>query len=74
MGTGWLIYWSNIQPEFRQMWIELQRDLTKLSTNSRQLFADRSSHFMNFDQPDLIISAIRQMLDDSYKTASLRIR
>ena len=61
-------WWPDMPPDidkvkFRQMWLDLQADLTKLSTNSRQLFADHSSHFMNFDQPDLIIDAIRQMVE-----------
>ena len=49
--------------KFRQMWLELQSDLMKLSTNSRHFFADHSSHFMNFDQPDLIIDAVRQIVE-----------
>ena len=64
-GPSW---WPDMPPDidptkFRTMWLELQADLTKLSTNSRQLFADRGSHFMNFDQPDLITGAIHQMVE-----------
>lgn len=64
-GSTW---WPDMPPDinpakFRQMWLELQADLTKLSTSNRQLFADHSSHFMNFDQPELIIDAIRQMVE-----------
>lgn len=50
------------QAKFRQMWLHLQADLTKLSTNSRQIFADQSSHFIQFDQPELVIEAVRQVL------------
>ena len=54
---------TNVDPtRFRKMWLKFQSDLMKLSTNSRQVFADRSSHFMNFDQPELIVEAIRQMI------------
>jgi pimeloyl-ACP methyl ester carboxylesterase len=61
------IWWpdmpSNVDPKhFRKMWLKFQSDLTKLSTNSRQVFADRSSHFINFDQPELISEAIREMI------------
>ena len=49
--------------KFRRMWLDLQTDLTKLSTNSRQVFADRSGHFIQFDQPALIIEAIRQTVE-----------
>lgn len=62
------------QLKFHQMWLKLQTDLTRLSTNRRQLFADRSSHFINFDQPELINSAILQMLDQHRKGASPTLR
>ena len=62
------VWWPDLPPDvdasqFRQMWLELQRDLTKLSTNSTQVFADKSSHFMQFDQPELIVDAIRQVIE-----------
>lgn len=61
------IWWpdmpANVDPtRFRRMWLKFQSDLTKLSTNSHQIFADRSSHFINFDQPELIIEAVQQMI------------
>ena len=49
--------------KFRRMWLDLQQDLTKLSSNSRQVFADQSSHFIQFDQPALVIEAIRQTIE-----------
>ncbi|MEQ1794791.1 MAG: alpha/beta hydrolase [Nitrospira sp.] len=62
--TWWPDLPPNIDPaKFREVWLELQADLTKLSTNSRQVFADRSSHFINFDQPEIIVNAVRQLLD-----------
>ena len=45
------------------MWLRLQSQLTTLSTESRQVFADHSSHFVNFDQPEVIVAAVRQMID-----------
>lgn len=49
--------------KFRRMWLDLQQDLTKLSSNSRQVFADQSSHFIQFDQPELVITAIRRLVE-----------
>lgn len=62
------VWWPDMpgqvnQAKFRKMWLELQQDLTKLSSNSRQVLADQSSHFIQFDQPDLIVGAIRQLID-----------
>lgn len=50
---------------FRHMWLNLQADLLKLSTNSRQVFADKSTHFVNFDQPEIIVEQVRQLIEFS---------
>jgi pimeloyl-ACP methyl ester carboxylesterase len=61
-------WWPDLPPNldpvaFREMWLRLQSQLTTLSTESRQVFADHSSHFVNFDQPEVIVAAVRQMID-----------
>ena len=43
-------------------WLALQKDLVGLSTNSTQVIATRSGHAIQLDQPDLVITAIRQVL------------
>lgn len=55
--------------KFRKMWLELQQELTKLSSNSRQVFADQSSHFVQFDQPEIVIDAIRRMVNTTLQTS-----
>jgi len=62
------IWWPDSPAEvdgtqFKQMWLELQQKLTTLSTHNTQLFADKSSHFMQFDQPDLIVDAVRRIVE-----------
>ena len=61
-------WWPDLPPDidpakFREMWLHFQTDLTTLSTNSRQVFADRSSHFIQFDQPELVVETVRQMIE-----------
>ncbi|MBE0669816.1 MAG: alpha/beta hydrolase [Anaerolineales bacterium] len=46
-----------------QVWQELQADLAKLSSNSRLLIAEKSGHGIQVDQPELVIDAIRQMVE-----------
>ena len=41
------------------LWQELQADLARLSTNSQHVVATKSGHFIQQDQPHLIIDAIR---------------
>ncbi len=43
-------------------WLTLQKDLVSLSTNSTQIIATRSGHYIELDQPDLVIAAIKQVL------------
>lgn len=68
------VWWPDMpgqvnQTKFRKMWLDLQQELTKLSSTSRQVFADQSSHFIQFDQPALVIDAIRQMVSTSRRTS-----
>jgi hypothetical protein len=45
-----------------QEWQALQRDLAGLSTNSEHIIAIHSGHYIQLDQPDLVIVAIKQVL------------
>ena len=51
--------------ENQQIWQELQTEqseLTALSSASTQIIADQSGHYIQLDQPDLVIGAIRQVV------------
>ncbi len=62
--TWWPDMPQDVDPSrFRHMWLNLQADLLKLSTNSRQVFADRSTHFANLDQPEMIVEQVRQLIE-----------
>lgn len=41
----------------------MQTELTMLSSDSKQIIAEESGHFIQLDQPDLVINAIREMID-----------
>ena len=45
-----------------------QARLLPLSSNSKQIFARHSSEYIQFDEPDTVISAIREVYDQSKKT------
>lgn len=40
----------------------LQKTLLSLSTNSKEMLADKSGHFVIIDQPDVVIDAINQVV------------
>jgi pimeloyl-ACP methyl ester carboxylesterase len=48
-----------------QRWQEIQLDLTKLSSNSQYIIAENSGHLIPLEQPDLIVSAVRQLVESA---------
>ncbi|HEY1296499.1 MAG TPA: alpha/beta hydrolase [Chloroflexota bacterium] len=44
-------------------WDRKQTDLLRLSSNSQHLFADRSGHNIQFDQPEAAVNAMVQMVE-----------
>ena len=44
-------------------WQRMQTEFLRLSSNSQQLFADRSGHNVEFDQPEAAVGAIEKMVD-----------
>jgi pimeloyl-ACP methyl ester carboxylesterase len=49
------------QVKFEQEWTKMQEDLAGLSSNRRQVIAEESGHYIQLDQPDLVIEAILEM-------------
>jgi pimeloyl-ACP methyl ester carboxylesterase len=46
-----------------QAWTELQVELARRSSSGRQIIAEKSGHYIQFDQSDLVIDAIRQVVE-----------
>jgi pimeloyl-ACP methyl ester carboxylesterase len=44
------------------VWQELQRDLSRLSSNSTHKVATKAGHFISVDEPQLVIDAIRKVM------------
>jgi pimeloyl-ACP methyl ester carboxylesterase len=52
--------------ENQQLWKEFQierSEFAALSSKSKQIIAERSGHFIQREQPDLVIDAIQEILD-----------
>lgn len=43
-----------------QTWKELQTELVGRSQNGKQIIAEKSGHYIQFDQPNLVLNTIRQ--------------
>ena len=53
---------SEIQTQLRDLWInELQGQLARLSTRGRQIVLKDSGHLIQFERPDAVISAVREV-------------
>jgi pimeloyl-ACP methyl ester carboxylesterase len=54
---------------FRQAWFDLQDDLATLSSNSQHIFAEESGHFIQDDQPELVIDAVQWVIEQVHGEA-----
>jgi pimeloyl-ACP methyl ester carboxylesterase len=50
-------------PDQDQDWQKMQTEMLQLSANSKQLFAEKSGHNVQFDQPEAAVGAIVQMVE-----------
>jgi pimeloyl-ACP methyl ester carboxylesterase len=48
--------------EAEKAWAELQAELARRSTNGQQIIARNSGHYIQFAEPRLVISSIRQLI------------
>jgi hypothetical protein len=57
----------SLAPKAYQLHLELQRELATRSPRGRHLIAEKSGHSIHQDQPDLVVNAIREVLEASKK-------
>jgi len=48
--------------KFRQVWLETQQDLAKLSPRSTHLICERCGHYIHRDDPELVVGTIEDLL------------
>jgi pimeloyl-ACP methyl ester carboxylesterase len=54
---------TTIGKEVAKIWMELQKDHLNLSTQSEHILANESGHYVQFDQPELVIEAIKSLVE-----------
>ncbi|MBM7602467.1 pimeloyl-ACP methyl ester carboxylesterase [Metabacillus crassostreae] len=47
----------------QDLWNEMQKDLLEISTNGELVIAKNSAHYIQNDEPEVVISAIRKLID-----------
>ena len=50
-------------PEFRAAWTDLQRKMAESFPGAQQIIAERSDHYIQFDEPELVVRAIREQVE-----------
>jgi pimeloyl-ACP methyl ester carboxylesterase len=56
-----------LAPKFEQIRQELQQDLVHRSPRGKQIIATRSGHFIQRDEPELVVNVIREVVDATRK-------
>ena len=64
-GTNEKMNLENMPKKIFNTKLEQQKSLLKLSTNSKQIMAKNSGHYIQFDEPDLVIETIRQLVENN---------
>lgn len=52
----------NLKNEMNTGWDKMQKDLLKLSTDSKQIEVPNSTHYINQDQPQAIVASIKELI------------
>jgi pimeloyl-ACP methyl ester carboxylesterase len=48
--------------EHDPLWLPAQQEMARLSSNAKLVVVDGSSHYIHWDQPALVVDAIRQVV------------
>jgi pimeloyl-ACP methyl ester carboxylesterase len=55
---------ADLNAKFNEIWLELQNELAQLSSNSTHIVSQESEHYIQEEQPDLVIDAILQVIEE----------
>jgi pimeloyl-ACP methyl ester carboxylesterase len=53
----------NKTPEAKQLWLQLQIDWLKQLPNASHIVSDKSGHYIQIDEPELVVDAIRRVVN-----------
>jgi len=44
------------------MWLDMHQELMRQSSHAQQILVETSGHFLQREQPEIVVAAIRQMV------------
>ncbi len=54
---------AHYSTESQALWNNMQRELLEISTHSELVLAEKSAHYIHHDEPELVVHAIRQLVN-----------
>jgi pimeloyl-ACP methyl ester carboxylesterase len=54
---------AEVNREFGQTWQQMQSELAAQSSQGKRIVAEQSGHYIQLDQPELVIDAIREVVE-----------
>ena len=64
---------QQVRDDYEAAWQRLQAEITSLSTRGRRIVAERSGHNVIFDQPEIVIESILEMVESANPQTEVRI-
>jgi hypothetical protein len=59
---------AEVNREFEQMWEQMQSELAARSSRGKRIVAEKSANYIQLDQPELVIDAIREVVEVARRT------
>jgi len=55
----------NRDENFLKLWIQMQKELLDLSTVSKHILAEKSEHYIQLEQPEIVVQAIQELFNET---------
>src|SRR2546425_12776056 len=59
---------ADLAKPMNDAWEKMQEELTHLSSRGTQVIAKNSSHYIQIDRPEIVIAAVRKVVDEARNT------
>ncbi|MHA7138646.1 alpha/beta fold hydrolase [Rossellomorea arthrocnemi] len=50
--------------ESQELWNKMQREILEISSESKLVIAENSAHYIQNDEPEVVVSAVKKLIDD----------
>ncbi len=55
---------AHYSKESQVLWNKMQKEILGISSNNKFIIAENSAHYIQNDEPDIVVSAIKAMIDN----------